>query len=405
MGEPQLDRNMPSEWVLLIICLIPMASGGTTAPPLSASPIVFARNLFRAVNDVDPPVNMMVSPAAARSAMTLVFMGAGGKSADELRSKLILGVGNKSKIAEHHAETWSEECSCVKKGVALRLVTRLYFNEEEKILPDFNTRAMEFFNAQADPLNYLNPEDSVKKVNKWLAKQTFYTVRNLFTPDVFSLESSVILVNSLFFRAKWANVFPEQLTKVDDFWINPLQRMELPMMQQIGKFRYGESKKLKSQILQLPFEKSNLTMMIILPRDIDGLPKLEEKLGQLDMNEVAAKSLMNDVDVIIPKFRIEFNIDLKVPLQKLGINRVFEPGQADLSGLFGKKSLQRISEARHSLFLNVNETGCETGPETDVQPEVVKDNPDRKVFKADRPFVFAIRNKKNVYFVGHFIKP
>ncbi|XP_017124343.1 serine protease inhibitor 42Dd [Drosophila elegans] len=396
---------MPSEWVFLVICLVPMASGGTTAPSLSASPIVFARNLFRALNDDGPPVNLMVSPAAARSAMTLVFMGAAGKSADELRSKLILGVGNKSQIAEHHAESWSEECACVKRGVALRLVTRLYFNEEEKILPGFNNRAMEFFNAQADPLNYLSPEDSVKKVNKWLEKQTFYTMHNQIRPEIFNPESSVILINSLFFRAKWDKVFPGQLTQLDDFWINPLQRMELPMMQQIGQFRYGESKKLKSQILQLPFEKSNLTMMIILPRDIDGLPKLEEKLRQLDMNEVAAKSLMNDVDVTIPKFRIESDIDLIEPLRKLGINRIFEADQADLSGLFAKKTPQRISEARHKLFLNVNETGCEAGPEKDFQPEMVKNNPDRKVFKADRPFVFAIRNKKNVYFVGHFIRP
>ncbi|EDW90055.1 serine protease inhibitor 42Dd [Drosophila yakuba] len=396
---------MPSECVFLIIWLIPMASGGTTAPSLSASPIVFARNLFRALNDEVPPVNMMVSPAAARSAMTLVFMGAGGKSADELRSKLILGVSNKSEVAKQHAESWSDECSCAKRGVAMRLVTRLYVNEEEKIRTDFNSMALEFFNAEADSLNYLNPEDSVKKVNKWLEKQTFYTVRNLFTPDVFNPDASVILVNSLFFRAKWDKIFPLQLTKVEDFWINPRQRMELPMMRQIGQFRYGESKKLKSQILQLPFERSNMTMMFILPTAIDGLAKLEEKLGQLDMNEVAARSLMKEVDVTIPKFRIESSVDLKVPLQKMGINSVFEAGQANLSGVFEKKSPQRISEARHKVFLNVTEFGCEVAPESDVQPEVLKKNPDRKVFKADRPFVFAIRDKKNVYFVGHFIKP
>ncbi|XP_039483890.1 serine protease inhibitor 42Dd [Drosophila santomea] len=395
---------MPSEWVFLIIWLIPMASGGTTAPSLSASPIVFARNLFRALNDEVPPVNMMVSPAAAR-AMTLVFMGAGGKSADELRSKLILGVSNKSEVAKQHAESWSDECSCAKRGVAMRLVTRLYVNEEEKIRTDFNSMALEFFNAEADSLNYLNPEDSVKKVNKWLEKQTFYTVRNLFTPEVFNPDASVILVNSLFFRAKWDKIFPLQLTKVEDFWINPRQRMELPMMRQIGQFRYGESKKLKSQILQLPFEMSNMTMMFILPTAIDGLAKLEERLGQLDMNEVAARSLMKEVDVTIPKFRIESSVDLKVPLQKMGINSVFEAGQANLSGVFEKKSPQRISEARHKVFLNVTEFGCEVAPESDVQPEVLKKNHDRKVFKADRPFVFAIRDKKNVYFVGHFIKP
>ncbi|EDV56544.1 serine protease inhibitor 42Dd [Drosophila erecta] len=395
---------MPSEWVFLI-CLIPMTSGGTTAPSLSASPIVFARNLFRVLNDEVPPANMMVSPAGARSAMTLVFMGAGGKSADELRSKLILGVANKSEVARQHAESWSDECSCAKKGVALRLVTRLYVNEEEKVRTDFNTLALEFFNAEVHSLNYLNPEDSVKKVNKWLEKQTFYTVRNLFTPEAVNPDSSVILVNSLFFRAKWSKIFPLQLTEVEDFWINLRQRMELSMMRQIGQFRYGESKKLKSQILQLPFERSNVTMMIILPTAIDGLAKLEEQLGLLDMNEVAAKSLMKEVDVTIPKFRIEYSVDLKVPLQKMGINSVFEAGQANLSGVFEKKSPQRISEARHKVFLNVTEFGCEVAPESDVQPEVPKKNPDRKVFKADRPFVFAIRDKKNVYFVGHFIKP
>lgn len=294
-----------------------MASGGTTAPSLSASPIVFARNLFRAINEDAPPKNLMVSPAAARSAMTLVFMGAGGKSADELRSNLILGAAKKPEIARQHAEAWSRECTCSSTGVALRLVTRLYVDEEVDLRPDFNPQAEEFFNASADALNFLDAEASTKKVNRWLEKQTFYTVRNLLTPAVFNPESSVILVNSLFFRAKWANAFPLDATAMGDFWINPRQRMEVNMMRQIGQFRYGESKKLRSQILQLPFEKSNVTMLIILPTATDGLSRLEKKLEQFDLNEVAARSLMNDVDVTLPRFRIESDIDLKASLQKV----------------------------------------------------------------------------------------
>ncbi|KAH8291509.1 hypothetical protein KR054_012300 [Drosophila jambulina] len=382
-----------------------MASGGTTAPSLAASPIVFARNLFRAINEDAPPMNIMVSPAAARSAMTLVFMGAGGKSADELRSNLILGAAKKPEIARQHAESWSQECSCAEKGVALQLVTRLYVDEEVDLRPEFNPQAEEFFNASTDSLNYLDAEGSTKKANKWLEKQTFYTVRNFLTPEVFNPDSSVILANSLFFRAKWTKGFPLDATALGDFWINPRQRMEVNMMRQIGQFRYGESKKLKSQILQLPFEKSNVTMLIILPKAIDGLSILEKKLKDFDLNEVAARTHLNEVDVTLPKFRIECDIDLKVTLQKLGISRVFESGQADLSGIFGKNSPQRISEARHKLFLLVNEAGCETAPETKTVTKKLKKNPDRKTFKVDRPFVFAIRNQKNVYFVGHFIKP
>ncbi|KAH8372718.1 hypothetical protein KR009_003438 [Drosophila setifemur] len=382
-----------------------MAHGGTTAPSLSASPVVFARDFFRALTAEAPLVNMVASPAAARSAMTLVFMGAAGKSADELRSKLILGVAKKEEIAQQNAELWSEECTCAPKGVALRSVTRLFVGDQEIVRPQFNQTAVEFFDAQAHALDFLNPDESVKKVNKWLEKQVFYTVRNLLTAPMFNLESSVILVNSLFFRAKWAHQFPTDSTTIDDFWINPLQRMELPMMRQIGKFRYGESNKLKSQILQLPFEDSNITMILILPRDIDGLPRMEEALGKLDMNEVAARSMMHEVDVTVPKFRIEYDIDLKVPLRKLGIERVFEPEQADLSGLFAQKKSRSISEAKHKLYIHVNEAGCATGPERDTHPRRVRRNPERKIFKVDRPFVFAIRNKRTVYLVGHFIKP
>ncbi|KAH8280329.1 hypothetical protein KR018_002881 [Drosophila ironensis] len=381
-----------------------MATGGTRLPPVTASPVVFARNFFRSAAEGAPMTNLVVSPAAARSAMTLVFMGARGPSADELRDKLILGVAKKPEIAKQHADFWSKECTCAEKGVALRLVTRLYVGDKEVVKHNFNETALEFFNAQADGLDFLNPDASTKKVNRWLERQTFYTVRNLLPVEAVNPEASVILVNSLFFRAKWSKPFPLKSTVVEDFKINIRQRMELPMMRQIGQFRYGESKKLKSQIIQLPFEESNLTMMLILPKDVDGLRQLEEMLGQLDMNEVAARTKMQEVDVTIPKFRIVSDIDMRIPLQKMGINQIFEVDKADLGDLFAKKKPQSISEARHKLFLNVNEVGCETAPETDAHQAKVKKNPNRKVFKADHPFVFAIRNYKTVYFVGHLAK-
>ncbi|XP_041448852.1 serine protease inhibitor 42Dd isoform X2 [Drosophila obscura] len=395
---------MPGE-IVLLLCLIPMAAAGTTAPSLSASPIVFARNLFRALNEESPKVNLVISPAAARSALTLVFMGAGGKSADELRSVLMLGAAGKNEIAKQHAEFWSKECTCSEKGAALRLVTRLYVNDDLPLRPDFNLKAVEFFNAQADALNYSDADASMRQVNKWLELQTFHTVRNLLTPATFNPESSVILVNSIYFRAKWAKRFSMDRTAPEDFWINPTQRMELAMMRQIGQFRYAESKKLQATILQLPFEDSDISMMLIVPNQVDGLPDLEEKLAQLDMNEVATKGLQHEVDVTMPMFKIECDIDLKVPMQKLGISRILKPDQADLSGLFAKKTPQLISEARHKLYLYVNESGCETDPDTPARAAAFVQNPDRKIFKADRPFVFAIRNNRTVYFVGHFIKP
>ncbi|KAH8299901.1 hypothetical protein KR044_007356 [Drosophila immigrans] len=401
-----------------------MAKRGSPIPPPCPSSIIFARNLLQSLNESPEftAKNHMVSPVAALSAMTLVFMGAGLKSAVELRQGLLLGSAKKLEIAQQHAEFLIKNCMCNDKGVSMRLATRLFVKDDLELQPDFKAKALEFFNVQADALNFSDPQAAMQHVNKWVKLHTFNTIRDLFSLTTFNVESSVILVNSIYFRAKWAKRFPIEQTVLGDFWINDKQRMQLPMMRQvsglfksrisynfinfqIGRFRFGQSRKLKSRILQMPFEQSDLTMLLIVPFEIDGLPELKLKLKEFDLNKVALKSVMHDCEVFLPKFKIECDLDLKVPLKKMGIKRIFEPGSADLSGLLAKKSSGLITEARQKLYLNVNEAGCEIDTNAPIEASAISKDAELKIFKANHPFVFAIRNNRNVYFVGHFVKP
>lgn len=211
-----------------------MAAAGTILPPQSLSAVFFARNLFSALNQANEVKgNFIVSPAAARSAMTLIFMAAAGKSADELRSGLVLGPAKKLDIAKENAKSFADDCVCNKKSVAIRVVTRLYVNNDQELRDDFNITAEEFFNAYVDTLNFTDSEKTLRQANRWLELQTFDTVHNLLSPTYFSPESSVILANSLYFRAKWAIPFREKYTSMDDFWINEKQRMHVNMMRQV----------------------------------------------------------------------------------------------------------------------------------------------------------------------------
>lgn len=58
-------------------------------------------------------------------------------------------------------------------------------------------------------------------------------------------------------------------------------------------------------------------MLLIVPDETMGLAELESKLGEIDLNEVALKSVMHDVDITVPRFKLECDIDLKVPLKKV----------------------------------------------------------------------------------------
>ncbi|EDW08092.1 serine protease inhibitor 42Dd [Drosophila mojavensis] len=384
-----------------------MAHGGPLLTPPTPNQILFARNFLRVVNKNEElrAQNLLISPAGARSALTLVFMAAGGKTASELRSGLMLGPAKKMAIAKQHAESISKDCVCNEKGASIRLATGLYITNEQDLHPNFNSQAGEFFNTRADTLNFLDAVGSMHQVNSWLQRQTFNTVHKLLTPDAFTLESRIFLVNTVYFRAKWTKRFPEKNTMLGDFTISAEQKMQLPMMRQIGEFRFGESKKLNSRILQLPFEESDLSLLLILPLEELGISELESKLEKFDLNEVAQKSVMHDVDVTLPRFKIECDVDLKEPLKKLGVKRIFKNGVADLKGLFAKKAPHPITEARQKLSLSINEAGCTTNIDESTKNRFVKANPERKVFVADHPFVFAIRNNKIVYFVGHFVRP
>lgn len=211
-----------------------MAAAGTILPPKNLSAVFFAKNLFSAIKEADEVKgNFIVSPAAARSAMTLIFMAAAGKSADELRSGLILGPAKKLDIAKEHADSLADDCVCNKKGVAMRVVTRLFVKNNQELRDDFNITAEDFFNAAVDTLDFTNGEKALRQANRWLELQTFDTVHNLLSPMYFSPPSSVVLANSLYFSAKWAIPFREKYTLLDDFWINKKQRMQVNMMRKV----------------------------------------------------------------------------------------------------------------------------------------------------------------------------
>ncbi|XP_023161567.1 serine protease inhibitor 42Dd isoform X2 [Drosophila hydei] len=211
-----------------------MASGGTLLTPPTPNQILFARNFLLAVNKNKElqAQNLIISPAGARSALTLVFMGAGGKTADELRSGLMLGPAKKIAIAKQHAEFISNDCVCNEKGVSIRLATGLYVRHDQDVHPEFVAQAEEFFNTQANTLNFVDAVGSMHQVNSWLQRQTFNTVCNLLTADAFSLESKIFLVNTLYFRARWAKSFSVQNTELGDFTISSAQKMQVPMMRQ-----------------------------------------------------------------------------------------------------------------------------------------------------------------------------
>jgi serpin B len=82
----------------------------------------------------------------------------------------------------------------------------------------------------------------------------------------------------------------------------------------------------------------------------------------------------------------------------------FQPGEADFSGLGGARAFF-IDAVFHKALVEVNEAGAEAAAATAVV--MGRSVPMRPTFKADRPFIFLIRNNTtgSILFMGRVMEP
>jgi len=154
------------------------------------------------------------------------------------------------------------------------------------------------------------------------------------------------------------------------------------------------------QLLELPYKGDRLSMVVLLPRQLDGLLGLEQGLTAPKLKGWIASLARSEVDVWFPKFKAtsEFRLDEK--LKALGMVAAF--GAADFTGMF-QQGGPRISAVVHKAFVEVNERGTEAAAAT----AVVTKSSMPPSFRADHPFLFLIRDQStgSVLFLGRLVNP
>jgi len=389
-----------------VLAYIGMAAAGTIAPSASASRHTFARNLFAEIAPNHLDENVIYSPASIQSCLTLAFLGAEGQTEEEMRKGLVLGEGTKQSISENYAKFIESSFQTKKdeKKPVLQMANNIFLNDQIGVSSEFQKMANSNFDSPIEKLNMSDALNAVKKINSWVEMKTNNKIQNLLQADAVNSETNAILVNAIYFKGLWEKQFSDISTHKSQFHLNANQQTEVDMMYNDDLYNYVELKDLDATAIEMKYENSDLSMMIILPNQMNGLKSLESKLNNIDLNEISRQMQMLDVDVFLPKFKIEFDIDLKEPLKKLGMSSMFD-NNANFKGIFETGApQQRISEVRHKAYLSVNEAGSEAAAATYLKIVPMSLNLQQKRFVADHPFAFAIKDSKAVYFAGHVIK-
>lgn len=164
-----------------------------------------------------------------------------------------------------------------------------------------------------------------------------------------------------------------------------------------------------AQILELPYEGDDLSLVVLLPKKSDGLLALEDSLTASRLTEwiSSAGRTFQAVDVFLPRFRMEAGFRLKKVLVPMGMTDAFDPRRADFGALSSTPGGLFIDEGFHKAFVDVNEEGTEAAAATGVVMVPASIAPPKPVFRADHPFLFLIQDDATgaILFLGRVTDP
>ncbi|XP_017016120.2 serine protease inhibitor 42Dd-like [Drosophila takahashii] len=340
--------------------------------------------------------NLISSPLSAEIVMSMVYMAAGGKTAQEMRDVLKLPA-DKKEVARKYKD-FLTNLEGREKVAILELANRIYVNDRFSLLPEFNKVVKDSFKAEAEAISVKDPQKAVSIINKWVKEQTRDRIKSIAEEKDINPDLTVVLLNAIYFKGQWQEQFNSSNTKKADFRTADKKIVPVQMMSQFGEFRANYIPKLDAKVIELPYRNSSLSMVIFLPEKVDGLPELEKKIAGF-----SGYLPVQNVDLKLPKFKIEFESLLKDILEKMGIVAAFTD-KADFGGLV--KVPAKISKVIQKAFLEVNEEGAEAAVVTGVIGTItISASLPTMEFNADHPFAYIIRDEKTIYFQGHFVKP
>jgi serpin B len=158
------------------------------------------------------------------------------------------------------------------------------------------------------------------------------------------------------------------------------------------------------QLLEFPYVGEDLAMIVLLPKEIDGLERIEKDLTIENLENWTIGLWETEVVVSLPKFNMSGKFMLGGTLASMGMPDAFG-GDADFSGMDGTETMA-ISEVVHKAFIEVNEEGTEAAAATAV---VMARSipPPPPIFTASHPFVFLIRDtgSGSILFLGRLANP
>ncbi len=367
--------------------------------------------------------NLFISPVSISTAFGMTYLGADGKTRDEMAKVLRISTDHDQAGMAFKTQLDDLQATKAENGYDLLIANKIWTASDIKFEADFSQSTKKYFRSQADTVDFKNAaarKKVIKDINQWASDNTNQRITNIVNEQFIRPEMSIVLANAVYFLGDWENPFPNSGRPLKMDWTRADKRkIQATMMshEMTVKHTAGDN----YQAVELPYranqdEPARISMVLVLPKEGQSLQSLDRMLNESSWNEMTKEMETQRVNVTIPKWEVKGeSIKLKDYLISMGMKSAwvaFNPRDSDGTANFSRMSANRsnvsLSQALHKTFVKVDEKGTEAAAVT-VVGGVRATSIGRPAlqFNANRPFLYAIRDMKTgqLLFIGRILDP
>ena len=356
----------------------------------------FSFSLFQQVGAAQKDANVFVSPLSASFALGMTMNGAANATLDQMRSTLAFGATSDVEINESY-KSLIALLRGLDNTVDVRIANGIWYRNGYSVRQPFLDASKTYFDAQVAALDFMSPS-APKTVNDWVSTATAGKIPTIVS-DLSDLD--MILVNAIYFKGSWRQQFNLAET-TDALFRGVAGDQPMRLMHRMGKVNYTSNATYSA--VDMPYGDSAYTMTVVLP----GAGVSVDAVAALLMQRTAWATMLPQlrpvtVDLFIPKLKLQWERTLNDDLIALGMRDAFSDVAADFSRLTPQRAM--IGFVKQKTYVDINEEGTEAAAVTAVGITSVS-APIVPQFRADRPFIFVIRERLTgtIMFMGKIVR-
>ncbi|HZD37145.1 MAG TPA: serpin family protein [Actinomycetes bacterium] len=349
--------------------------------------------------------NLVTSPSSVATVLAMILPGARGATADEIATALHSRLDPERMAAAAGSLDHALLEQARADELDLRISNAVWTQDGLALRQEFERALVEAFRARLHRADFRrDPEAARRAINQLVSAQTAGKVPELFDAGAIPSDASLVLTNAIYLQARWQEAFDPAETRPEPFHVLDRGTTEAVMLHRQGRLGYAQGDGWRA--VELPYRGGRLVMDVILPDEggFDGfragleVERLREVVGALDSREVR---------LTMPKFSFDSDLDLRGPLEALGMRTAFTD-TADFSGI-SEEAAMRVDRVVQRAHVEVDERGTTAAAATGGTMRLVSAVIPRPPIdlRVDRSFLFAVRDRMSgtLLFIGQVTNP